>query len=362
MGKSPYSTLPDHCFWRRANRGAKEGAVDPVVQAGFHITPDMKIATAGSCFAQHIARQLSKSGFNYFVAERAHPLIRAEVARRMNYGTFSARFGNLYTTRQLWQLAQRAYGRFTPHEDAWEHEGGWLDPYRPNIQPGGFVTLEELHADRAQHFAAVRTMLEECDVFVFTFGLTEAWRSKVDGAVFPLCPGTAGGTFDPGRHEFVNFTVDEVVADFSAFTDFLLEVNPDVNILMTVSPVPLMATARADTSVIVSTAYSKAVLRVATEMLAAKYEEAFYFPSYEVITGNHAMGRYFEEDLREVHPAGVAHVMRLFMKHYCGIETGAPRPLPARDDDSGDAFAEKMAENIGVICDEELLDQGESAG
>ncbi len=302
------------------------------------------------------------SGYNYFVAEDAHLAISKEIAKKYNYGTFSARFGNLYTARQLWQLAQRAYGRFTPQEDAWEHEDGWLDPYRPNIQPGGFVSPEELHADREQHFAAVRTMLEECDVFVFTFGLTEAWRSKVDGAVFPLCPGTAGGTFDPERHEFVNFTVDEVVADFSAFTDFLLEVNPDVKILMTVSPVPLMATARADTSVIVSTAYSKAVLRVATEMLAAKYGQAFYFPSYEVITGNHARGRYFEEDLREVRPMGVAHVMRLFMKHYCGIETGAPRPLPARDDDSGDAFAEKMAENIGVICDEELLDQGESAG
>jgi hypothetical protein len=223
-------------------------------------------------------------------------------------------------------------------------------------------------------------MFEQCDVFVFTFGLTEAWRAKFDGAIYPLCPGTAGGEFDPEAHEFINFTVNDVVSDFSAFMAILLEVNPNVRVITTVSPVPLMATARADSSVITATTYSKAVLRVAAEMLTSRFRQVFYFPSYEVITGNHARGGYFHNDLRDVHPAGVAHVMRLFMKHYAGVEAApeaghvappvfaapeapaaeAPQPRSA----PADSFLEDMARSVSVICDEELLDstpnQGES--
>jgi len=37
-------------------------------------------------------------------------------------GPFSALFGNLYTTVQLLQLFERAYGRFTPAEPAWRSQ------------------------------------------------------------------------------------------------------------------------------------------------------------------------------------------------------------------------------------------------
>src|SRR5262245_61980744 len=51
------------------------------------------------------------------------------------------------------------------------------------------------------------------DVFVFTLGLTEGWVSRADGAAFPLCPGVAGGTFDPAKHVFLNLRVNEVIDD-----------------------------------------------------------------------------------------------------------------------------------------------------
>ena len=100
------------------------------------ITPDTKIATAGSCFAQHIARHLRNSGFNHFVVEPGHPIISASVRAKNNYGLFSARYGNIYTSRQLLQLFQRAFGEFTPLEDVWQEEVDvFLDPFRPSIQP-----------------------------------------------------------------------------------------------------------------------------------------------------------------------------------------------------------------------------------
>jgi hypothetical protein len=59
----------------------------------------------------------------------------------------------------------------------------------------------------------VRLAFETLNVFAFRLGRTELWRSREDGAAFPLCPGVAGGDYSPARHEFVSLGVDDVVAD-----------------------------------------------------------------------------------------------------------------------------------------------------
>ncbi|MBY6049520.1 GSCFA domain-containing protein [Vannielia litorea] len=356
MGKTPYSDLPDHAFWSKAHQVDDMREIDPVVSAGFELTPDMKIATAGSCFAQHIARHLRAEGYNYLVTEKAHPLLTEGIAQEHGYGVFTARFGNIYTARQLLQLVRRAYREFTPLEQCWEREDGTLiDPFRPNIQPGGFLSRGEFDEQRALHFAAIRKMIETADVFVFTLGLTEAWKDKRDGAIFPVVPGAAGGTFDPGKYEFVNFEVDRVVSDFESFVSFMRARNPRVRILLTVSPVPLVATARADCSVITSTCYSKAVLRVAAERLERQLENCFYFPSYEVITSSFSRGEYYADDFRTVREAGVAHVMSLFMRHY--TRSTPPAKERGADDAAERArrFTAEVEKDLDVICDEELL-------
>ena len=70
--------------------------------------PEDRIATAGSCFAQHISRSLSGAGFRYLVTEPAPEGMDAAAAAAANYGTYSARYGNIYTARQLKQLLERA--------------------------------------------------------------------------------------------------------------------------------------------------------------------------------------------------------------------------------------------------------------
>jgi hypothetical protein len=349
MTENPYRGLDDANFWSRSHAGKQRHEIDPVLRGGFALKAGDRIATAGSCFAQHIARHLSEAGYDHLVTERAHPIFAPEIAAAHGYGQFSARYGNIYTARQLLQLARRAYGQFTPQEDVWQVSGGFVDPFRPTIQPSGFASLAEFRSARDEHFAAVRAMLETADVFIFTFGLTEAWRSRQDGAVFSLAPGVAGGSYDPDRHEFVNFTAAEVVADFRAFLDLARARNPGLKVIVTVSPVPLIATARQGESVITATAYSKAALRVACEELR-QLPGVHYFPSYEIITSPHAGGAYFARDLREVTPEGVAHVMRLFLQHYA--PDGGPARKPGAD---GPDFVAETEKSLAVICDEEEI-------
>lgn len=90
MSGHPYQSLPDYAFWRRSIAAVAPEQIDPVVRAPFKIAKSDAIATAGSCFAQHIARHLKQSGFDYLVTEAAHPSV-APCATPFNYGVFTAR-------------------------------------------------------------------------------------------------------------------------------------------------------------------------------------------------------------------------------------------------------------------------------
>jgi len=346
---NPYSKLADHSYWRRSVSDIEAHRFDPVVKPRFKIEPDTKVATAGSCFAQHISRGLAKSGCKYFVTEVGEHL-SVEDRNRNNYGLFSARYGNIYTSVQLGQLFDEAFGARKPLDRAWQRpDGRWVDPLRQQVEPAGFDNPEAVAADRARHLSAVRKMFNECDLFVFTLGLTECWRSRVDQSVFSTAPGVVASAFDPDQHIFENLDVATNHAHLSAFLQNLHALNPTAKVLLTVSPVPLIATAE-DRSVVVATSYSKAVLRVVADMAWREFDWVDYFPSYELITGSQAWGRYFEDDARLVNNLGVAHAMRCFLSNYLATDGDTARAAQPGTD----------SEVSRVICDEDALDSRES--
>jgi hypothetical protein len=346
---NPYHGRPPYTFWRQGVVEQAESGVDPVVSAPFTISRQNAVATAGSCFAQHISRTLVHTGFRYLVTETFSPC--AGISDE-NFAVFPARFGNVYTARQLLQLFDRAYERFQPKVDFWlGSNGAVLDPFRPRVQAAGFGSVVNLHNDRPKHLAAVRAMFEQCDVFVFTLGLTEAWISTIDGSVFPLSPGVLSPEIPDAEYEFRNFTVAEVSADMIAFLDRLSGVNPSCRIILTVSPVPLIATYE-DRHVLVSTVASKSILRAAVEEIISCRPAVTYFPSYEIITGPQARGRYYADDLREVTSDGVAYVMSLFSRHYLNTMEILDNVV---DQDLDPEDYKRMAALASIICDEEAI-------
>ncbi|MBY4638435.1 GSCFA domain-containing protein [Gluconacetobacter entanii] len=344
---NPYRNIPARQFWRKAVSNVAVHRLDLMGEARFKVSRETRVATAGSCFAQHISRKISSLGFNYFVTEDGGSLSK-ELQKKHNYGVFSARYGNIYTVAQLWQLFEEAYGRHIPAEHILKkNDGRFVDLHRQQIEPDGFSSEEELLKDRQVHLAAVRRIFEETDVFVFTLGLTEAWRSRTDGSVYSMAPGVVGGSYDPNQHEFVNYSIFEVERDLFTFLDALKTVNPRVKVILTVSPVPLIATYEPQ-HVLVSTTYSKSVLRVAAEDARKRYDWVDYFPSYEIITGSPTGGMYYEQDDREVNHLGVAHVMRNFMAHFVEGYTASQGKTVIRDTNFQNNYSE-------IICDEEVL-------
>jgi len=357
-GKSshPYSDLPNSSFWKQAVAMVPCESFDPVTGVPFRISPTDKVATAGSCFAQHISKRIRTAGFHFLVTEQSACPEASGVPTIASHD-FSARYGNIYTARQLLQLFDRSFGYFTPLEDHWILPNGHVcDPFRPRIGMDGFPSVKELREDRRQHLEAVKDMFLQLDVMIFTLGLTESWLSRLDGACYPLAPGVVGGEFDPEKYYFANFSVDEVFTDLFLFLKKLRMVNRGARLILTVSPVPLVAT-NEQKNVLVATTYSKSVLRVAAEMLTRTSQNTYYFPSYEIITGNFNRGSYFASDLRSVTDKGVDHVMSVFMKNLTTSSSyNNNNNSFSKEQLDSDSF-EEMIKLAEVVCEEELLER-----
>lgn len=362
MAESPYRGRPKHTFWKAAISGRDVTELRGMYRKKFTIRPESTVVTAGSCFAQHISRYLRQAGYNVLDAEPGPQNLPVQLLQEHGYGIYSARYGNIYYVRQLLQLAREALGTWQPTDAVWAKGQRWIDALRPAVEPDGLAAPDHVVRQRTDHLQAVRRLLVEADVFVFTMGLTEAWEHIESGTIYPTAPGTIGGSYDPAVHRFHNFTVAEVVSDFVEFRQLVREVNPDVKFLLTVSPVPLAATAT-DHNVLTATTMSKAVLRAAAGELEAAYPDVDYFPSYEIVTCHAPDHEPFDSTGRNVRPETVAKVMAYFLAEHVG-DTLPPStsdneatqseeaPAPASDR----ASAAYIATDEKVFCEEAVLE------
>jgi hypothetical protein len=315
--QSPYSDLPSRQFWRSAVTEQNVLTVADLWYKRFDIDVEDKIVSAGSCFAQHISKRLVKSGFNYQDLESAPVGLPENMHIKFGYSTYSARYGNIYTTTQLLQLAEEALGKRPMLDYSLEKDGNFYDPLRPNVEPDGLSSHEEVVYHRKFHLDKVKTLFSEMDVFIFTLGLTETWVCHRSNRVLPVAPGTIAGSYDSELYSFKNLTHQEIKQDLEEFMSLIYELqgSKKCKFLFTVSPVPLTATAT-DNHALVATSYSKSTLLSAAGELYRQYDNVDYFPSYEIISSPWSRGIFYSSNLRSVESAGVDAAMRVFfMQH-----------------------------------------------
>jgi hypothetical protein len=354
--KSPYSGLGPRSFWRTGVVEAHALEPKQIYVKKFEISSNTKIATAGSCFAQHLAGRLRVNGFHVLDVEPAPTHLEVETSRRFGFNLYSARYGNIYTVRQLLQLLQECDGLRFPVDAIWEKDGRYFDALRPAIEPNGFARPEFVLAHRRQHLTRVARLLEQTDIFVFTLGLTEAWMHLRDGTIYPTAPGSVAGSHDPAVYGFKNFNYTEILDDFLALREMLKARNPEIHFLLTVSPVPLTATASKE-HVLSATTYSKSVLRAVAGFLSSSFDDIDYFPSYEIVASAPSRGIFYENNLRSVSSAGVDVVMKAFFQQHGSV---TPRvdddATPAKPVGSVTDEEKRFVAAQGVFCEEVLLE------
>ena len=360
--KSPYSSLPMESFWRTGVAEASPLSLPRIYKKKWPIEQGWKIATAGSCFAQHISRNLRTRGLNVIDAEPAPEGMPESISIKYGYNQYSARFGNIYTVSQLLQLIQEAGGVFEPNHLIWKKGNRFFDSQRPSVEPEGFETERELIANRKFHLDRVLEMFRSMDLFIFTLGLTETFEDIETGTAYPTAPGTIAGEFDPSIFRFKNYNVFEVLEGFESFLEILRKIRNGSlpKILLTVSPVPLTATGSGK-HVLSATTYSKSVLRSVSGYLSSKYDFIDYFPSYEIITNQAARGINYSSNLRSVRSESVKIVMQhFFSEHQFDAPITQSSSVPGEPQRSAkqsqNDLERREASEDYVVCEEILLE------
>jgi len=263
-----------------------------LLPAGLGLAPGTALATMGSCFASEVRTWLSSRG--------------CRVLGLGPEGLDPPR--PIFNPASLRQEAERAFGRFEPVERFWWTSKGrqefLLDPYLHNA---AFASISEAETALRDYRADLAETFRKADLIFLTLGLAECWQSKKDFAVFSAVPPV--DVFDPARHGPALLSAVEAENHLHRTVSLLLR-NGRGKIVLTVSPIPLLATFRKIPAGMADRE-SKAILRMAAVDVAEAFRgQVYYFPSFEIIR---SLGRRaWMKDGRHVSRWGVAQVMRQF--------------------------------------------------
>jgi hypothetical protein len=348
MTLNPYKELPSSAFWRAGVTEENPYFMRKLYQKKYEILPTTRIATAGSCFAQHITRHLKKKGFSVLDVEPPPPGLPPSLHNEFGFSMYSARYGNIYTVRQLLQLAEEAAGEWVPQAFIWEKNGRFFDALRPATEPEGLACREEVILHRKYHIQKVKELFLNLDLLIFTLGLTEMWEHKASGTVYPTAPGVIAGQYDASLYRFTNAQFKSVLKDFKKFEKTMKKIRAGrpFKVILTVSPVPLTATASGQ-HVLAATNYSKSILRSVAGQLSSKYAHIDYFPSYEIVTNPRLHSTSFSENLRSVRNEAVENAMKHFFTQH--VAPNAKNFVSETNQNSLGSDAD------AVKCQEELL-------
>ena len=280
-----------------------------------------KIGSAGSCFAFEIAEVLQSEGFAYpyYEDENKHSKSIVKIPHQQElrerkgnqFHLFNADYGVIYNSLSLYQLAEKAF-LSTKHEKICLKikEDLYIDPFREKIL---FKSFENYLVEYEMHAQALAKCFSDIEVFLFTMGLNECWRMRTTGRAISRNP--RGGTAMNALIKHDILTVQDNIFAIENFYKLIKAYNKDFKLILTVSPIPFLATGRGDTQhVVEANHHSKSVLNVAARELEKNNPDIFYLPSYEQTM--YVMPNPWTPDGRHVTRETVEKNIQLFMKMF----------------------------------------------
>lgn len=281
--------------------------------------------TIGSCFAEEVRKSLTAQdvvclpNYSQISFDSNHCIVDTLPHREhMNY----------YNTFSILQEISRAVGEWEQDpNDYWVLNGRRIssgrvvkgedstdrvfqDPYRRLVMADSPELLREVSSRVSSVF---RDGLSKCSVLVITLGMTEVFRKKDNQRVCNQVPVYGGGG---GLREtfFYKSTFDDNIRNMRAILDKVKIFNPNIQVVLSVSPVPLHRSF-GNNDIFVNNYASKCTLRAVAEQICDEYPWVKYFPSFEIVW-NMGSAAYLESDLLHVKPEVVRLVIKSFIRSF----------------------------------------------
>jgi hypothetical protein len=266
---------------------------------GLQIDKSTKIVSMGSCFAREIKDWLLRNDFNYLLEEQKKDVW---LSRQMYPGDggkkpsehASVAWERVYNTMTFHQIMKYSFLKAeeidgeinTRLYETVGHIGSKKERITADLKRTRmtYPNIEVAKRDLHDHIQKSNQVLMDAEVVIFTLGFTEVWHSEERDMTLPIYPlGSGRGYYPPEDFTFKASSFEENYESVKSGIRILKENNPDVKIILTVSPVHLNMTHRADTDVVSASCASKSILRAVVDQIYKEEDQVYYFPSYEVV-------------------------------------------------------------------------------
>lgn len=231
---------------------------------------DEKIMMLGSCFTENIGERLTRGMFDVDI----NP------------------FGTLYNPASIAKSIDRLLeGREFSKEELFEYQGTWhsFAHHSRFSSSNPDTALERIN----ERFHKAADNLRRARHLIVTFGTAFVFSLEENGEIVANCHKLPAARFRRTR-----LSVDEIVEEWTALLHRLLEVNPDLCLTFTVSPIRHLADGAHGNQL------SKSTLLLAVDRLTEAIPQCRYFPSYEIQLDELRDYRFYAADM--THPSEVA--------------------------------------------------------
>lgn len=236
----------------------------------FSIDHTTKIMSIGSCFASHIAKRLDQAKFPTYL------------------NPFGITYHPLAIAKGLTDLLEErpiAAEALFLHQDLWHS----FDFHSDFSHPDQTIALSQMN----QSLETARTFLSKAKVLIVTLGTAGAFIHQKSEHLVANCHKLPSTDFKRKR-----LSVAEITNSLSAVFSRIKQRQPDLKIILTLSPV------RHVKDGLVENQRSKATLLLAIDQLCLDHAYIHYFPAYEMAIDDLRDYRFFEPDL--IHPSKLA--------------------------------------------------------
>jgi hypothetical protein len=241
----------------------------------------------GSCFTENIGNKLSINGFETLI----NP------------------FGILYNPFSICSSLNRIIDlKFLVSEDlvkvneiwySYEHHGVFRDVNSDNL-----LQTINLGITKANVF------LKETNWLIITLGTAWVFFLKENSKILGNCHKLNQQLIDKRL-----LTVDEIVENTSLTINKIRKINPNIKIILTVSPIRHWKQGYRENLI------SKSALHIATDQICKTTNNCSYFPAYEIVMDELRDYRFYQADM--LHPTEVAvdYIWEKFSTHLFSDET-----------------------------------------
>lgn len=243
----------------------------PEIASPFQIGHQDRILLSGSCFTEHIGSRLNNLRFQTLVNPFGvvyNPFSIADALACLSDGNAIYTLDSIFENQSVWR--------------SWDHHSQFAKP-----DPG--ETLSGMN----NAFLQSSLFLKDATHLLITLGTADVFYLHENGKIVAnnhKMPDRLFGT----RRLSVDFVTEMLISCLSK----LLEKNPAIRFILTVSPVRHLRKG------MIENQRSKAVLCLACDSVCRQLPQAHYFPAYEILLDDLRDYRFYATDM--IHPSEVA--------------------------------------------------------